>query len=88
VRINRQALDKFGSTLQNRLEKKLGKSGTVVVGTKNAGVKAYGKMVNGVLSDLVDEMYTYSNHMHGNLDTPKNHRLEDAKCNRWVKDVR
>jgi len=88
VRINRQALSKFGATLKTKLEKKLAKSGVVVVRKQSAGVQTYRNLVNAVLADLIEEMYTYSTPLHDKIDTPSNYRREDAKCKKWVKDVR
>ena len=88
VRINRKAMKKFGATLKAKLEKKLAKSGVVVVRQQNQGVEAYRKLVNDVLAGLIEEMYRYSIPLHDKIDTPTNYHREDAKCKKWVKDVR
>ena len=88
VQINRKAMKKFGATLKVKLERKLAKSGVVVVRQQSQGVQAYRKLVDAVLAELIESMYTYSIPLHDKIDTPPNYYREDAKCKTWVKDVR
>jgi len=88
VQINRKAMKKFGATLKVKLERKLAKSGVVVVRQQSQGVQAYRKLVDAVLAELIESMYTYSIPLHDKIDTPTNYHREDAKCKKWVKDVR
>ncbi|HEY9080021.1 hypothetical protein [Magnetovibrio sp.] len=88
VQINRKAMEKFGATLKQRLETKLAKSGVAVVRQQSQGVQAYRDLVNAVLRELIQEMYLFSIPLHDKIDTPTNYQLEDAKCTKWVKDVR
>lgn len=85
---NRRAMRDFGSKVEARLQQELAKTGAIPVRNKEDGLSAYGKVVNKVLSALLNEMHRTYNPYHEQIDTPENYRKEAAKCEKWVKDVR
>lgn len=88
VKINRKAIKKFLPKFKKQLAKDLSKTAAAVVKSQKAGVAAMRKVIAAALIKGHANMYQYSTPLHNKIDTPKNYRREDAKCKKWVRDVR
>jgi len=88
VQINRQALKKFLPKLKAAVAKHLASKGAAVVKSEKAGVAAMQKVINDALAASIVSMYKYSTPLHNKIDTPRSYKREDAKCKKWVRDVR